>query len=301
MKDGNVRTSVQSLSWLWNTSFDLIKLTKPRITLLVLFTTFVGFYTGAGHPIPLARMCHALIGTALVAGGAAAFNMYGERQLDVLMKRTAIRPLPAGRLQAGHALVFALAISTGGFVYLYLMANHLAGILAAIIFTGYLFLYTPLKKRTWMSTFIGAVPGALPVVLGWTAATHSVSFGAWSLFAIVFLWQMPHFFAIGWVHRKDYGHAGFSLLPSIDNRGQKIRILVPVFILLLIPCSSLPYFAEIAGISYLYGAFLLGFLFLFFGVHFSKTLSNSSAQRLFIVSALYLPILMLLLITDKTG
>lgn len=282
-------------------SFDLLKLTKPKITSLVLFTTFVGFYAGAAHPLPLFSMFHTLVGTALVAAGAAAFNMYAERRLDVLMKRTAHRPLPSGRMREAHALLFGLAMSSGGFIYLYALANPMAGILSAVIFAGYLFLYTPLKTRTWFSTFIGAVPGALPTVLGWVAATDSVSAGAWSLFAIVFLWQIPHFYAIGWLHRKDYEQAGFSLLPAIDRGGRKLRLIAPLFILLLLVGTSLPFFGNIAGFSYLCGALILGLLFLFFGIHFSVTLSNISAKRLFVASALYLPALMLLLVLDKSS
>ncbi|MEJ2108784.1 MAG: heme o synthase [Acidobacteriota bacterium] len=288
------------VSWLWELPYDFLRITKPGLTSLVLFTTFVGFYAGVQGPLPLALLFHTLAGTALVAGGAAAFNMYVERQLDMLMKRTALRPIASGRLQAGHALVFAMVISAGGFVYLYLLVNHLASVLSAIIFAGYLFLYTPLKTRTWWSTFIGAVPGALPAVLGWTAATRSVSFESWSLFIIVFLWQMPHFYAIGWRHREDYEHAGFSLLPAVVGGERRIRWLAPCFILALIPAASLPYITGIAGGIYLIGSSLLGILFFFFGLHFSRSMSNRSAHRLFIVSALYLPALLVLLIVDKT-
>lgn len=301
MKDGTAPAPSRSPSPLRRVSFDFVKLTKPKITSLVLFTTFVGFYAGAAHPLPLAAMFHTLAGTALVAAGAAAFNMYAERRLDVLMKRTAHRPLPSGRMHETHALLFALLLSSGGFIYLYALVNPMASILSAIIFAGYLFLYTPLKTRTWFSTFIGAVPGALPTVLGWAAATHSVSTDAWSLFAIVFLWQVPHFYAIGWLHREDYKQAGFSLLPATDPSGRKLRLLAPIFILLLLACTSLPFFGGIAGIAYLCGALVLGLMFLYFGIHFAVTLSSVSAKRLFAASALYLPALMLLLVLDKTG
>jgi len=301
MKNSAGTASGNGYPGLLSRSTDFIHLTKPRITSLVLFTTFAGFYAGAGHSVPFLRLCHTLIGTALVAGGAAAFNMYAERQLDMLMKRTALRPLAAGRLQPGPALVFALAVSVCGFVYLYVLVNHLASMVSAIIFAGYLFLYTPLKTRTWFSTFIGAVPGALPAVLGWTAATESATFGAWSLFIIIFLWQMPHFYAIGWIHRRDYEKAGFSLLPAVDSRGQWIGRLALAFILILVPSTSLPYFAGITGEIYLTAAVFLGLLFVFFGIQFARSLSLNSAQRLFIGSALYLPLLLLLLVLDKRG
>lgn len=301
MKNATAPTQGRSLSRLRSAPLDLVKLTKPKLTSLVLFTTFVGFYAGAGRPLPLAAMIHTLIGTALVAAGAAAFNMYAERRLDVLMRRTSQRPLPSGRMHETHALLFALVISSGGFVYLYTLANPMAGILSAIIFAGYLFLYTPLKTRTRFSTYVGAVPGALPTVLGWAAATGSISPGGWSLFAIVFLWQVPHFYAIGWLHREDYEHAGFSSLPAKDLGGLKLRLPAPIFILLLLGCSSLPFFGNIAGVFYLCGALVLGLLFLFFGIRFGVTLSSVSARRLFVASALYLPALMLLLVLDRAG
>jgi protoheme IX farnesyltransferase len=301
MKDETSPVPSRPSPWLRSLSFDLVKLTKPKITLLVLFTTFVGFYSGAGHPLPLAAMFHTLAGTALVAGGAAAFNMFAERRLDILMKRTARRPLPSGRMHETEALYFALSISSGGFIYLYALVNPMASIISAIIFAGYLFLYTPLKTRTWFSTFIGAVPGALPAVLGWAAATHSISPGAWSLFAIVFLWQVPHFYAIGWLHRKDYEQAGYSLLPAAGRGGPRLRLPAPLFILLLIGCTFLPFLEGIAGIAYLCGSLVLGLAFLIFGIHFAVKLSSLSAKRLFVASALYLPTLMMLLVLDKTG
>jgi protoheme IX farnesyltransferase len=287
------------LSWLRISDFFI--LTKPKITSLILFTTFVGFYTGIDGSIPVRLLCHTLLGTALAAGGAGAFNMYIERQLDVLMKRTELRPLAAGRLEPGPVLIFALAISITGFVYLYVLVNHLTSMLSAVTFAGYLFLYTPLKTRTWFSTFLGAVPGALPVVLGWTAASNQLASSAWSLFAIVFLWQMPHFYAIGWMHREDYERAGFSLLPVIDCSGRRISRQALLFITLLNIASLLPYFSGIAGAFYMVGALILGISFLVFGFYFARSLTRTSAQILFGVSALYLPVLLLLLIIDKTS
>ena len=300
MKEGPASISSPPVPLSWARTSDFLVLTKPKITSLVLFTTFVGFYTGIDGVIPAWHLFHTLIGTALAAGGAGAFNMYIERQLDVFMKRTASRPLAAGRLQPGPALLFALTVSITGFVYLYILVNHLTSLLSAVIFAGYLFLYTPLKTRTWFSTFIGAVPGALPVVLGWAAANNGLSVSAWVLFAIVFLWQMPHFYAIGWMHRKDYERAGFSLLPVVDCSGQRIRRQALIFITLLIPASLLPYFSGIAGTVYLAGAVILGVSFFVFGFHFARSLTHASARILFIFSVLYLPVLLILLIVDKT-
>jgi len=301
MKDNPGTISSPSIPLLWARTSDFLDLTKPRITSLVLFTTFVGFYTGIDGFVPIWLLCHTLVGTALTAGGAGAFNMYIERRLDVLMKRTALRPLASGRLRSGPALIFALAISVGGFVYLYVLVNHLASMLSAIIFAGYLFLYTPLKTRTWFSTYIGAVPGALPIVLGWTAANNGLSSAAWCLFSIVFLWQMPHFYAIGWMHREDYERAGFSLLPVIDCGGQRISRQALFFISFLIMASLLPYLSGIAGTAYMAGAVILGISFLAFGLHFARSLTRISAQFLFVASALYLPMLLILLVLNKTS
>lgn len=283
----------------WIRTSDFFHLTKPRIISLVLFTTFAGFYTGIDGPVPLRLLFHTLTGTALIAGGAGAFNMYIERQLDVLMKRTAVRPLAAGRLQPVSALIFALAISIGGFIYLYLLVNHLTSMLSAVIFAGYLILYTPLKTKTWICTFIGAVPGALPAVLGWTAANNAMSWKSWILFAIVFLWQMPHFYAIGWMHREDYKSAGFSLLPAIDSSGRRIGSQALLFIALLVMVASLPFAIGMAGSPYLIGSTAAGIAFLAFGLRFTRSLTTGSARLLFIASAFYLPILLIFLILDK--
>ncbi len=301
MKDAPVSTSSPPPPLLLERTSDFINLTKPKITSLVLFTTFVGFYTGIDGSIPLLRLFHTLTGTALVAGGAGAFNMYLERQLDVLMKRTAHRPLAAGRLQPGSALIFALAISIGGFIYLYVQVNHLTCMLSAVIFAGYLILYTPLKTRTWICTFIGAVPGALPAVLGWAAANDAITFEAWILFAVVFLWQMPHFYAIGWMHREDYRRAGFSLLPVMDDSGRRISRQALFFIALLVIVTSLPYIAGTAGIVYMIGSTVTGIAFLAFGWHFARSNTTGSARLLFIASALYLPVLLALLVLNKNS
>ncbi len=299
MKDSLGSTLSPSVPLFWERTFDFIHLTKPKITSLVLFTTFVGFYTGIDGLFPFLPLFHTLLGTALMAGGAGAFNMYIERQLDVLMKRTALRPLAAGRLQPASGLIFALAISIGGFIYLYIQVNHLTSMLSAIIFAGYLILYTPLKTKTWVSTFLGAAPGALPVVLGWAAANNKISYEAWILFAIVFLWQMPHFYAIGWMHREDYKRAGFLLLPAIDRSGRRISRQTLIFIVLLVLVSTLPYLSGTAGPIYMTGTSVAGIAFLSFGLNFARSMTTVSAQFLFIASAIYLPALLTLLIVDK--
>src|SRR5881396_752151 len=214
----------------------------------------VGFYLAAPASIPLALLSHTLLGIGLVAGGASALNMWLERRPDSLMRRTAGRPLPSGRLQSGHALSFALVLSGAGLVYLFLWVNHLTSALAVITLLGYLFVYTPLKTRTWLCTLVGAVPGAIPPMLGWTAVTNGLSLEAWLLFAIVFLWQLPHFYAIGWMYREDYARAGFPILPVIDASGRRTSWQASLFILALILVTLIPVVAGLAGYYYLAGA-----------------------------------------------
>jgi len=280
---------------------DFLELTKPRITLLVLATTMVGFYLAAPASIPLVLLSHTLLGIGLVAGGASALNMWLERRLDSLMRRTAGRPLPSGRLQSGHALSFALVLSGAGLVYLFLWVNHLTSALAAITLLAYLFLYTPLKTRTWLCTLVGAVPGALPPILGWIAATGKISLGGILLFVIVFLWQLPHFYAIGWMYREDYARAGFPMLPVIDASGTRTGWQASAYILALIPVTLLPTAAGLAGSLYLAGAVLSGICFLVCGVLFARLRDFVSARRLFVVSVFYLPLLMALLVIDKAS
>ena len=277
---------------------DFFELTKPRITVLVLVTTMVGYYLGAEKLLSL-LLVHTLLGTGLVAAGASAFNMYLERSLDALMQRTRRRPLPAGRLQPGEALVFAALISTAGMVYLYALVNPLTSLLSAITFISYIFLYTPLKTRTWLCTLIGAIPGALPAAMGWAAASGRLSAGAWILFGIVFLWQLPHFYAIGWMYRDEYASAGFPMLPVLDATGGRTSRQASLYILGLIGLSVLPSLAGMAGLVYLGGALAFGVLFLWFGVRFARARDRLSARTLFFASIAYLPAVLLLMMADK--
>jgi heme o synthase len=278
---------------------DFVELTKPRITVLVLVTTMVGFYFGAPGPISLLLVMHTLLGTGLVAAGASALNMYLERNLDAMMLRTGDRPLPSGRIQSGEALVFAVLISSAGMVYLFTLVNPLTSLLSAITFISYLFLYTPLKKRTWLCTLIGAVPGALPASMGWSAATGGVSMGAWILFAIVFFWQIPHFYAIGWMYREDYAKAGFPMLPVLDATGSRTSRQASIYILALLAVSVLPYVIHLSGRVYLSGAVLLGIYFFVYGLLFARTRDRKSARSLFFASIVYLPAVLILLLVDK--
>jgi heme o synthase len=278
---------------------DFLELTKPKLTTLVLFTTFVGFCIGSQGTIPVGLLLNTLFGTALMAGGAAAFNMYAERGADIRMRRTALRPLAAGRLTPKMALIFAAGISTVGFVYLHFIVNPLTSLLSAIIFAGYLFLYTPLKAKTWLCTIAGAVPGALPIVMGWSGANGAISPRAWVLFSIVFLWQIPHFHSISWMHREDYVQAGFPVLSAIDASGRRTGRQVVLFIGILILCTLFLARAENFRPIYLAGVIVLGALFLFYGIYFAKQRDRSSAHKLFVVSAFYLPALFSLLLIAR--
>ena len=274
---------------------DLMELTKPRITFLVLITTLVGFYMGSRESLNFVLMLHTLFGTALVASGASALNQYFERELDARMNRTRNRPLPDGRLLAVDALIFSSLISGAGVAYLVFFVNSLTGALGAATLAGYILVYTPLKTRTTLCTIIGAFPGAAPPVMGWTAARGEVDAVALSLFAILFLWQMPHFFAIAWIFTEDYRRAGFSIHSSGERTGRQIIL----YCCALIPISVLPTFFGLTGMLYLLGAILLGFVYLGYGFAVALFRSNTHAHRLLRCSVLYLPALLVLMMIDK--
>ena len=274
---------------------DLVELTKPRITFLVLITTLVGFYMGSRDSLNFLLLFHAILGTGLVASGASALNQYFERDLDARMVRTRNRPLPDGRLVPTEALVFSAAISAAGVIYLAFFVNLLTALIGAATLFGYILVYTPLKTRTALCTLIGAFPGAAPPVMGWTAARGEVDAVALSLFAILFLWQMPHFFAIAWIFTEDYTRAGFSMNVS----GKRTARLIILYCCALIPISVLPTFFGLTGMIYLLGAILFGFIYLGYGFAVALFRSNTHAHRLLRVSVLYLPALLLLMMLDK--
>ncbi len=274
---------------------DLMELTKPRITFLVLITTLVGFYMGSRDGVNFLLLFHAIVGTGLVASGASALNQYFERDLDARMARTRNRPLPDGRLFPNEALIFSSLMCAGGVAYLMFFVNVLTGVLGAATLTGYIFVYTPLKTRTALCTLIGAFPGAAPPVMGWTAARGEIDAVALSLFAILFLWQMPHFFAISWIFTEDYTRAGFSMHVSGESTGRQIIF----FCCALIPISILPTFFGLTGMVYLLGAVLLGFIYLGYGFAVALFRSNTPAHRLLRISVLYLPALLVLMMMDK--
>ncbi len=274
---------------------DFLELTKPRITMLVLVTTLVGFYMGSGQGIRLLLLFHTILGTALVAGGASALNQYFERDLDARMLRTKNRPLPDGRLLPNEALLFSTTISVAGVAYLTLVVGALTGIVSFLTLAAYIFVYTPLKTRTSLCTLIGAFPGAAPPLIGWTAARGEVDAVAVVLFAILFLWQMPHFFAIAWIFTEDYARGGFSVYVSGENTGRQIIF----FCCALIPISLLPSVLGATGLTYSFGAILLGFIYLGYGFSVALFRSITHAQRLLRFSVIYLPVLLMLMMIDK--
>jgi protoheme IX farnesyltransferase len=277
---------------------DFVSLTKPRLNTLVLITSAAAYFLGDGQQRPWVNLLHTLVGTALVAGGASALNQYWERDTDRLMRRTRLRPLPDARLHAQDALWFGVALSAIGLAQLYLFVNPLTSVIAALTLLSYVLLYTPLKTRTSLSTIVGAVPGALPALLGWTAATNQLSAGGWVLFGIVFMWQMPHFLAIAWLFRDDYANAGIPLLPVVEPDGRSTGRQSILYTAGLIPITLLPMAVGMATAYYLVGAMTLGAVLLVLSVEFAASRSMSSARRLFYGTILYLPLLWLALLAD---
>ena len=277
----------------------LCDLFKARLTFLVLLTTLVGFYAGERSALDYLRMLHTLVGTALVACGAAALNQLWERDYDARMRRTADRPLPSGRLQPETVLILGGACSVVGLVYLATAVNLLTSALGAVALASYVFVYTPLKRVTWLNTAVGAIPGALPPLMGWTAAREELAGPGWALFAILFFWQIPHFLAIAWLYREEYEKAGFVMLPSVDADGSRTGRQAVSHTLGLLTASLTPFLLHLAGLVYLLGALLLGLLFIGYELRFSRRLTRQSARRLFFVSILYLPLLLGLMMLDK--
>jgi len=278
---------------------DLVELVKARLTLLVLLTTAVGFYLGADSPINFAALLHTVFGTAAAAAGAAALNQWWEYKLDALMHRTRSRPVPAGRMRPRDAVILGAALSIFGVVYLAFVCNALSAALAAITIIIYIFAYTPLKRVSTFNTALGAVPGALPPMIGWAAARGTLNAGAWMLFAILFFWQLPHFFAIAWMYRDDYARAGFQMISSDDRTGERSASQSVFFCMLLFIVAGLPAFLGIATVFYLLAELVLGGVFIAVAMRFLKTRATSDARRLFITSIIYLPLLLGALVLSK--
>jgi protoheme IX farnesyltransferase len=279
---------------------DLVALTKPRVVVMVLVTTLVGYYVALTGAPDYARMLHLLIGTLLAAGGTLALNQYWERDLDARMERTRLRPLPDGRLAPLEALVFGAAVTAAGAVYLAAFVNAMAAAVTAVIALLYLLAYTPLKLRTPLCTIVGAVPGALPPVTGWVAAREDLAVGAWVLFGIMFLWQLPHTLAIARLYRDDYARAGVRVLPVVDEAGRSTERQIVTGSLALLAVSLLPTLIGMAGPLYFGGAFVLGAGLVWVGARQALAPSSPAARRVMFASLLYLPAVLALLALDKS-
>lgn len=279
-----------------------LELVRIRIALLVLFATGTGYALALRFEdgtMSLAILAHALLGTAMVAAGSNTLNQVIESERDRLMTRTVNRPLPSGRLTHREALVFGLLAGLGGVYQLVVSVNVLTGVIGLVTFASYVLLYTPMKTRTWRSVFVGAVPGALPPVIGWTAATGTISTPVLSLFLIVFIWQLPHFAGIAWLHRKDYGRAGFPVLPVVDAEGRRFCRHLLGFSWVLLAVSLLPVWCRLTGAFYGLAAVGLGLVFIGFGMAFTHRLTRRTARSHLLSSVLYLPLLFGAMLIDK--
>ena len=279
---------------------DLVALTKPRVLAMVLVTTLVGYDVGLTGSADYRRMIHLLIGTLLAAGGTLALNQYSERDIDAWMDRTRARPLPAGRLQPLEALLFGVALTLLGTAYLAALVGALVALVTAATAILYLFAYTPLKQRTALCTLVGAVPGALPPVAGWAAARGDITLGAWVLFGVLFLWQLPHTLSIARLYRDDYARAGVRVLPVIDPDGASTERQIVLACVGLVTVSLLPTVIGWTGPIYLAGALALGLAFAAVGIVQALSPSARAARRVLLASLLYLPLLLGLLAFDRT-
>jgi protoheme IX farnesyltransferase len=280
---------------------DYLALTKPRLNVLVLLTTAAAYRLGVETSVAPMALLHTVVGTALVAGGASALNQVWERDTDKLMHRTRTRPLPDARMEAGRARAFGWILTVLGLLELAVFVNLLSSAVALATLASYVWFYTPLKFKTSLSTIVGALPGALPVVIGWSAATNSLSLGGWVLFGIVFMWQMPHFLAIAWMYKDEYARAGIPLLPVLQPDGRSTGRQAVLYAAGLLPVSLMPTLIGLASPYYLAGALVLGAVLLTFTVRFAVTRTIDSARRLFLSSILYLPILWALLVWDHVA
>jgi len=278
---------------------DYVTLAKPRLNMLVVATTLAGYYMAGPARAHWLVLVHTLIGTTLVASGASAFNQLMEMEADGLMRRTRLRPLPAGRLTARQARVFGLVLSLAGLGELALCVNLLsAGVAAATLLT-YTVFYTPMKRRTSLATVVGGIPGALPPMIGWAAVRNSLSLEAWILFGIVFLWQMPHFLAIAWMYREDYKRAGFPLLPVVEPDGASTGRQAVIYAAALLPLSLAPTVVAMTGSLYLAGAAIMSASFLALAARFAWDRTPATARRLFFGSITYLPLLWILMVLNR--
>jgi len=285
-----------------NVLFDYWELTKPEINFLIAITAAAGFWLGSPAARPhflWSQFLHMLLGTILVASGAATLNQLIELRYDAQMRRTARRPLVSGRIAPSRALWFGVLLSFFGVVHLAISTNSLASLLAALTLLSYLFLYTPLKRITPLCTLVGAIPGAAPPLIGWAAARGRLDAAAWVLFAIVFLWQFPHFMSIAWMYREDYARAGYLVLPSGENTNRFViwQTVVPAVVLL--PVGLILTISHLSGLVYFGGALAIGVIFVYYSARFAVHRTNAAARQLLLVSILYLPAVFALLVLGK--
>jgi len=276
-----------------------VELSKPRIVTLIVITAAIGYFLGRQGIDDWWHFTLAMFGTAVSCAGAAALNNYLERDADLLMKRTRRRPIPSGLITPNAALYYGIALVVVSTIQLALTVNLLTAFIALMTAFLYVLVYTPLKKLTWLNTFVGALPGALPPLGGWAAATGEASYGGWVLFLILFLWQHPHFYAIAWMYREDYERGGFKMLPVVEPDGLSTFRQIIVYSALLIPISLLPTVIGLSGSIYFWGALFLGIGMLLIGAYLGITRSVNDARRLLRASVIYLPILLILIVTDK--
>jgi protoheme IX farnesyltransferase len=278
---------------------DYLELTKPRITVLILICTAVGYLFGSPHSFHLALLVHVLLGTALMASGTAALNQWYEADSDARMRRTCKRPIPAGRMKSVYAFVFGVLLSVAGFADLWLGTNPLAAALGLFTLATYIFLYTPLKRRSAVCTTVGALPGAMPPLIGYAAASGVLDAGALALFLILFVWQFPHFYAIAWMYRDDYARGGIRMLPVLEPDGESTAKRIVACSLLLIPISLVPRFLGMTGSIYVAAAILAGLVLLYFGLRLGRERTLVGARHVLLASVLYLPVLLGIMVLDR--
>lgn len=273
-----------------------VELTKPRIAFMLVLTSAAGFYLGAAQGFDWMLFVNSMLGITLLAFGVATLNQVWERKTDALMERTANRPLPTQKVTSMEALVFGTLLCLVAEIYLAFLVNGLTAILGLIVIVGYVLLYTPLKTRTSASTAIGAIPGAMPPLMGWTASANEISLGAWALFALLFLWQFPHFLAIAWMYKEQYAKAGILMLPVIEPEGKITARQIVIFTIILLPVSLAPFFLGFAGLIYLVGASVLGLWFLAASIKTARAKTVEQSRKLLLVSVLYLPLIFALMV-----
>jgi protoheme IX farnesyltransferase len=278
---------------------DLAEMTKPGITLMVVLTAGLGFLLAGGETFSFLLLVYTLLGTGLVSGGASALNHVLERDTDALMRRTANRPLPTGRMDPDAALLFGVAVAVAGVLVLYFAVNPLTALLGVVALAGYVFVYTPLKRVSSLATIIGAIPGAIPPMMGWSAVRGELDLAAWGLFGLLFFWQMPHFLAIAWLCREDYAKGGFPLLTVNDPDGTRTARQAVLWGVALIPVSLLPSALGLMGGLYFAGALVLGLVYLGFGLAFARSRSTAGARWLMLASILYFPAVLLVMLLDR--